>query len=332
MTKKIDEKDKKLLLTFDYELFLGKDSGSIEKCILEPTNRILDVLSQNLSKALFFIDANFLLRAKKDSSRIYKSISDQVLKILNSGHDIGLHIHPHWIDAQYLQGKDRWSLTDYSYYRFHALSRTQQNNIFDSTLSELQSIARLFSEQYKIDSFRAGGWCIPPSFAFVEYFKKYSIKYDSSVIPGFSKNSLPLSYYDFRDVPNDPCWRFDKDVTCPNNGGKFIEIPVTTFKINPIHFLINRFKNKQGICGDGLGALHASKREFKHAYRKLTNKMLTSDYMHPSLILPSMNKIKGDTLTYVAHPKLFSEDSFRILNHIVNNYRTISHHELTKDI
>ncbi|MBK7667512.1 MAG: hypothetical protein IPJ32_09355 [Sphingobacteriaceae bacterium] len=50
-----------LLFTFDYELFLGKRSGTVENCILKPTDKILELFSKyKVTKAIFFVDTTYL--------------------------------------------------------------------------------------------------------------------------------------------------------------------------------------------------------------------------------------------------------------------------------
>ena len=32
-----------IYITFDYEMFLGPNIGSVDKCLIEPTNRIMEI-------------------------------------------------------------------------------------------------------------------------------------------------------------------------------------------------------------------------------------------------------------------------------------------------
>ena len=50
---------KSILLTFDYELFLGPSSGTAQNCIITPTEKILEVLANTKSKAIFFFSNYF---------------------------------------------------------------------------------------------------------------------------------------------------------------------------------------------------------------------------------------------------------------------------------
>jgi peptidoglycan/xylan/chitin deacetylase (PgdA/CDA1 family) len=57
-----------VLITFDYELFLGEQSGIVHQCLIEPTNKLLDCLNKYAFKAVFFIDTVYLLRLKEVSA------------------------------------------------------------------------------------------------------------------------------------------------------------------------------------------------------------------------------------------------------------------------
>ena len=50
---------KNILLTFDYELFLGSRSGTVDNCLIIPTSKILEVLKRHGAKAVFFIDTSY---------------------------------------------------------------------------------------------------------------------------------------------------------------------------------------------------------------------------------------------------------------------------------
>ena len=93
-----------IFLTYDYELFFGEPTGTVEKCIIEPTNLLRAIAQRTGIKMVFFIDVGYLkkLIAFKDQFPNVKAehdaIIDQVKKLVAEGHDCQLHIHPHWED------------------------------------------------------------------------------------------------------------------------------------------------------------------------------------------------------------------------------------------
>src|ERR1700749_4620780 len=107
---------KDILLTFDYELYLGAKSGSAEKCILQPTNALRKILNRYDAKAIFFVDILYLLNIKKrpDLIKDFEAIKKQLKTLFKEGHYVFPHIHPHWLNAVYAEDKKQFSLTDLS--------------------------------------------------------------------------------------------------------------------------------------------------------------------------------------------------------------------------
>lgn len=52
---------KNAIITFDYEVFLGRNTGSVFNSVIRPTEEILKVLNRNKAKAIFFVDTTWLL-------------------------------------------------------------------------------------------------------------------------------------------------------------------------------------------------------------------------------------------------------------------------------
>ena len=52
-------------ISFDYELFFGSVSGSAKKCIIEPTQKLIDIASKYHVPFIFFVDAGYLVQLKK---------------------------------------------------------------------------------------------------------------------------------------------------------------------------------------------------------------------------------------------------------------------------
>jgi hypothetical protein len=114
----------KIHLSFDYELFFGANSGTVQKCMLEPTERLLALATKHQVPLIFFVDAGYLHALQKHQheascAKDYALVKAQLVKIHQSGHEIGLHIHPHWEDSVFENGKwnistRRYKLADFS--------------------------------------------------------------------------------------------------------------------------------------------------------------------------------------------------------------------------
>lgn len=86
------KKNKKILLTFDYEPFLGKKSGSVSKCVIEPTNVLISIMDKYNAKGIFFVDMLYLLNLKSRTETLedFEIIKNQLLKLYDSKHYIFL--------------------------------------------------------------------------------------------------------------------------------------------------------------------------------------------------------------------------------------------------
>lgn len=58
-------KRKKIILSFDYELFFGDKSGTVQKTLIEPTNALLDTMDKAGLKGTFFVDVMMLKYLKQ---------------------------------------------------------------------------------------------------------------------------------------------------------------------------------------------------------------------------------------------------------------------------
>jgi hypothetical protein len=116
-----------IYITLDYEIYFGENHGSVEKCILFPTSELIRIAEKNHVHFCFFVDAGFIL--KLDEYRIkypvlekdYQAIINQEKYLSDTGHDIQLHIHPHWEDS-FFDG-NRWVMNinpvSYTHLRAH---------------------------------------------------------------------------------------------------------------------------------------------------------------------------------------------------------------------
>ncbi|MDL2346077.1 hypothetical protein [Campylobacter hyointestinalis] len=320
---------KKIVLTFDYELYLGEDSGTIDECMLKPTKKILELLKIHNSSGIFFIDATFLIILKQHYTSGYQMVKTQILDMLENGNDVGLHVHPHWIDS-YMISKDRWSFSSYRNFRLHNLTKDRISNILQDSFQELDLICKEFSKHYKIDSFRAGGWCLQPFNDIKQILKDIGVKYDFSVLPGMKKNSLPRHYYDYSLAPNKEYWKFTDDPLKEDDNGDFIEIPVTVTKLNIFRVIYNKRKmSAYPVCGNGKGAYTTS--GFFELLKKIhifIRYAFSSDYMSFDVFVKSMTNINKELIVYVAHPKNFSSESFSILKYCCENYNVIKYRDI----
>lgn len=223
----------KLLLSLDYEIFFGTNSGSVENCIIHPTQNLLELLDRYNYKVSLFVDAGFLVKLKQQSlefpdlSKQYTTIKKQLKSLSSQGHDIQLHIHPHWQDSYY--DGSRWVINTQRY-RLHDFTSREIGEIVASYKQELESC----SEQ-PIFAFRAGGWCLQPFNKIKQALQDNNIWLDSTVFSqGHSDD--PTRWFNFNAMPNQAYWHFDDDPLTINQHGYFTELPISATKTSPLFF------------------------------------------------------------------------------------------------
>lgn len=91
-----------IYITLDYELFFGKHSGSVENCIIKPTEALLKIVNPLKIKFTCFVDVGYLVKLEEQKEKYtqlkkdYQKITAQIKNLANQGHGMELHIHPHW--------------------------------------------------------------------------------------------------------------------------------------------------------------------------------------------------------------------------------------------
>jgi hypothetical protein len=307
-----------ILLTFDYELFFGSNSGTQEKCIIEPSNKIIKLLEKYQIKTTFFIDSGYLLKlqAFKEKypkiERDYKDIIAQIKTLHQKGHEVQLHIHPHWEDSYY-NGK-KW-IIDTSRYRLHHFSKEEVDDIvyrYKKVLTDIVGEA--------IFTHRAGGWCIQPFSHLKDALKKHHIWLDSTVFKN-GKNNSTTHYFNFKNIPNKTAWNFENDPTEEDSKGFFREIPISTYKLSPLFFWKLVYFKKFGgakykIFGDGT-ASGGSKWDKLRMLTQYTHSVVSMDNYKISFIEKAyqhfLREEDSKNFVVIAHPKSMSEYSLEQL-------------------
>jgi hypothetical protein len=244
-----------ICLTFDYELFF-KVSGTISNSLIRPTESILNQMIRNGQKGTFFVDSLFLerLREIRAEEKQYHIVIEQLQRIISAGSRIELHLHPHWLDAEYDSGN--WHFPHLDHYRMHSLTEDVINDIFVRGTQLLEEIAQKVEASYKVLSFRAGGWCLQPFNKLKSGMKKAGIVIDSSVARGMVESGIRR--YDYTNAPDHSNWRFEDDPLRVDSDGSFCEIPISTYR-RYVHDRVRKYLSHKVSgdvsVGDGRGLL-----------------------------------------------------------------------------
>jgi hypothetical protein len=305
---------RQLLITFDYELFLGKRSGTVQQCLIKPSRLILEVLEKhNVKHALFFVDTTYLLRLKQQQNEKCKSdfllITEQLKQILKKGHYLFPHLHPHWLDAKYNEGLNQWDLSDINRYRLHKLSSAEARNLFNESFALLSEIYESAGVLPQMDSYRAGGWCIQPFSFFEPVFRQLGIVNDFSVLKGI-KNTNDLCSYDFTAAPPENIYKFTNDVNIKDPKGHFTEFAISSIHMAPLTKWFNKLLlkylsiTKNHNLGDGIsndlsaGAIH----------RQNDNEMIAIELLTKAKLKTYLNFMtENNYMHFISHPKMLSK-------------------------
>ena len=317
-----------ILLTFDYELFFGPISGTPENCIITPTERLIEIAEKHNVPMCFFVDAGYLVQMAQEASnhmRIREQkqlLHNQLKKITQSGHEVQLHIHPHWEDShfdgsQWRMKLDRYKLADFS--------KEGIDDIVTRYKNELEKITKK-----KIFVYRAGGWSIQPFSKIKNSLIKNGITIDSTIFPGGFYFSHHQSF-DFRAAPNLPEWPFEDDPCAKVPNGSFREIPISSMQVSPLFYwrlALSKISNKlnHSPYGDG-NAASASKKELLRMLTQGSFSTVSTDGYKAVLLSEALNQYekvqghKGNFVT-IGHPKAATPFSLSKLESFIKHNKS----------
>ncbi len=298
----------KICLTIDYELFMGHKAGTIENCLINPLN----VLSRSVKglKLTVFVDGAYIWRMQSypELKEDYDRVLNHLSQLSNQGHEIQFHFHPQWLYSKYEGGS--W-IMDLDHYKLSDVEDDVLDNVFPAALNIIRSVSR-----NEVCAFRAGGYTIQTYKKMRKLFVDNGIRIDSSVMPG-AVDFGDKQYYDYRNAPKLPYWRFYDDVTSVVSNGDLLEVPITTrVPKSNFHYLFekNKLQKSHGNSpkyGDGIsidagqsGILRKLKKFFVPCIFPASIDGLMSEYL-PQIY----TNYDGEVLTAIGHPKNFTDKS-----------------------
>lgn len=231
-----------LCITADHELFSGKNYASEEDIVVRPTYALLKVLEQFKIPLCLMTDVCSLIRyrALNIESPYVHLMEEQLRYAITRGHDVQLHIHPHWLTSEFLNGQ--WSYK-YSDFRLHSFGFGETGHNGRQIIAEgkkyLDDLLKPLNDGYECIAFRAGGWCLQPEKEFLQALVEAGILIDTTVYYGgfFKEESR---FFDFRRVPNKPNWWIDPQrgleyEACQAPGNLF-EVAIGSYGFLPLLF------------------------------------------------------------------------------------------------
>lgn len=235
-----------LLFTADHEIFFGENYQTEKELLIDTTYRLMDILKHYGIPLTLMTDVCSIFRYRELGMHDYPYLMEEQLRYaMKTGHDVQLHLHPHWTYSMYTDGK--WSF-DQSRYRLHDFGFDENDkNSADSIISRgknyLENLLQPIDPDYRCIAFRAGGWCLQPEKALIRSLLNHGMAIDTSVYKGgYQKNDT--HYLDYRNVPKDTNWYIDPEIGLSKKGASgILEIPIGSISKKPYLYL-QKFRNR----------------------------------------------------------------------------------------
>ena len=109
-----------LIFTLDYEIH-GNGDGSPDSLMIKPTYRLLKIMEKYGAKLTIFADMAEIIKFNEyyqrtnDDKFHFLKIKTQLQEAVLSGHDVQLHIHSSYFDAEFKNGKWEQYWPDYNF-------------------------------------------------------------------------------------------------------------------------------------------------------------------------------------------------------------------------
>lgn len=303
-----------ILLTYDYELFFNKSFAFEEDVLINPTYEIAKALSKEGVPATFFVDTpSVIVYRNHGKDEFPLMVKEQVNYLLNTNHDIQLHIHPIWFKTEYNNGEWKFNNDYYSLKSFKDIS-----SIIKESKACLDEMAG-GNPHYHCCAFRAGGFCFSPVKEITESLLALGIRIDSSVCKGLMMDTF-AQQFDYKCTPIAENWFFDSSnmLRETDKHDKMFEIPIGTYKKVPNKWILTHCMPKLVLPPrKGLSTPTVERRKSSLVDRvksSITTPVLfTHDSLHAralELIVKHYEKLAEEKDIYIAviaHPKLSSD-------------------------
>lgn len=326
-----------ILLTFDYELFFNECHYDEKSVLIAPTYDIALALRKLNVPATFFVDTPSVIRYRELGLDYFpQMVKEQLNKLLNWGHDVQLHIHPIWFQANYIDNK--W-VFDQHYYSLDAFNNYKE--IIYRSKKELDELVS-DNKKFQLCSFRAGGFCLTPEKDVLCELVKHGIKIDSSVCCGLKMNAIG-QVYDWSKIKQKYDWKFRHvhGVVDECEFGDMIEIPIGTYRKIPKKWMLTHCVPKLNYPPYKGKPSPVIPQKSEEGVKRVINRikaslytpiLFTLDTLHSNSLI-EMTKFfekecKSDRdyfICAIGHPKFFSEPCVENLYNFVATVQKMEH-------
>nr|WP_316643919.1 hypothetical protein [uncultured Roseateles sp.] len=313
-----------IVLTLDYELFFGRRTGSVEACIVAPTDALTCIAKAKRVNLVFFVDVAYIAALRREMhkdaqlQKDHDQICRHIEQLAREGHEIQLHIHSHWEDCSW--SSNGWQM-DTRRYRLHDFDEADIARLACSYVSILRELAGP-DHAYV---YRAGGWVVQPFAKIRQALLAAGVRIDSTVFAGGQAEGNE-HLFDFRSARRGNAWRFDNDPCSPDAGGDFIEVPIASIDVPPSFYWRFALHKKMGgsdtkAFGDG-NAIGPSRSDLMKKMLRTTSSVVSMDGYKSTLMETAYQQYRKAGIAdfvVIGHPKALSPFSLKHLDHFLDS-------------
>jgi hypothetical protein len=315
----------KVILSFDYEIYFD-GSHNFER-LLSNTDEILQIAKKYENKLVFFIDIYYLIKLEENSlSEIYRQLHNQIQLILQNGHDIEYHFHPHWINSKYEKESSTWIFDPSEYSLSDIINKYGKEYASEYFNKGIKKMETEFG--YIPCAYRSGGLSINQNQSdLIQLLIDNKFKYDSSVLPGLFMDGTYI-HTDHTNAPRTAWWNIGTDSGFLNESkslsSKLIEIPIMSMRKNALPMykkiltsiryriskIINSIFNKNSeVTGN---TLNLGIKKTKSPNSLTFDKSRIQDIMLFKIFTSNYFNNEITVMCILSHPKSFYQQSFQV--------------------
>ena len=330
----------KILISFDYELFLGENYADHKEILIDTTNQIIDLLNTKGVQATLFADVCCALRYKYYGQMDFvNDFEEQLVLAQEKGFDVQLHIHSNWLNSTY--NGQKWDISPVGY-RVHefGFSDGGVEKIIKDGIQYLNDVLLTHNPKYRCVAYRAGGYSIQPHSELVKILRNNGIVIDSSVCRHqYIKSNA--NNYDFRRLPTKMNWWLTPERDFIYEGysteGGVFEVPLCSDKGSLIKRIIFGKKKVTLPHTERKGAyikLDIPEKKKQNKFQILLNynkqfSLVSFDSMAPERMFSVIKKIEKmyDTknndvyISIIGHPKQCNEYVLRGMSSFIDKVK-----------
>jgi hypothetical protein len=256
------------------------------------------------------------MRSRTPLRLAHDAVCRQLAGLAKRGHQLQLHVHPHWEDARW--ENDGWKL-DLARYALHSFDPAQIGDIVKRYLEALRELGGPSAGT----AYRAGGWVIQPFERLRGALRGAGVGIDSTVYRGGHRAGATQPY-DFRGAPERSRWRFEHDPLVEDPKGSFLEVPIASRELRPAFYWRLALAKKAGgrrhrAFGDGR-AIAMDGGDLRSLLTRPSTSVVSVDGYKASFLEDAADDYRRrgmEDFVVIGHPKALTRFSLERLDHFL---------------